>query len=272
MIVSCRAQISEVCSEATFQPILQLYLLLPKIMCIDFTTYKSLTINDFFGDVHNIQLYSIITSCLALAWSFNSYQARSKNGALDFGANLLGRIVLFSACLCQISSRLFLFVLFALSCGAGNFWPIVLAIVIHMLLMTVIHKYTRANIRTNKKLRFKKGQFFYQCIINGISNLYLYNNIVALKTKDEKKEEEVQDNQASGKQLITNAVIVLENSAITGIVLTTLKGLPAWVPVVLMSVHTFGLLLMLVYYQHLHIWSSLITCKVKKPQHKLCFP
>ena len=270
MIVSCRAQISEVCSEATFQPILQLYLLLPTIICIDFTTYKSMTLDDFFDDLHNIQLYSIITSCLALAWSFNSYQARSKNGALDFDANLLGRLVLFSSCLCQISSRLFLFVLFALCCGAGNFWPIVLAIVIHMLLMAVIHKYTRAKIRTNNKLSFEKGQVFYQCLINGISNLYLYNNIVALKTKDEKKEEEAQDNQVSGKQFITTAVIVLENSAITAIVLTTLEGLPAWVPLVLMSVHAFGLLLTMVYYQHLHIWSSLIT--VKKPQNKHCFP
>ena len=46
-IVSSRAQIVEICSEATFQPLLQLYLLLPKMMC--FNEYHNLLEEDLSG-------------------------------------------------------------------------------------------------------------------------------------------------------------------------------------------------------------------------------
>ena len=121
--LSSRAQISEVCSEATFQPILQLYLLLPKLMCIN---YESLIdLNNLTTEISELQFWSIVTSCLSLAWSFNVSQAVMKNGALDFGTNFMGRLVLLMSCLFQISSRLFIVVLLAYSCGDGNFWPIV---------------------------------------------------------------------------------------------------------------------------------------------------
>ena len=104
-IVSSRAQISEVCSEASFQPLLQLYLLLPQIMFFEYSKMFEGTVSDFFNDVPELQFWSILTSCLALAWSFSSYQATKMNGALDFTSNFAGRLVLLLSCICQISAR-----------------------------------------------------------------------------------------------------------------------------------------------------------------------
>ena len=71
-IVSSRAQISEVCSEATFQPLLQLYLLLPQIMFFEYSKFSDMSVDDFANNVPELQLWSILTSCLALAWSFST--------------------------------------------------------------------------------------------------------------------------------------------------------------------------------------------------------
>ena len=97
-IVSSRAQISEVCSEASFQPLLQLYLLLPLLMTYDYSTLLNKSVSDFADEVPELQFWSIVTSCLALAWSFSSYQSTKMNGALDFDSNLAGRLVLLLLC------------------------------------------------------------------------------------------------------------------------------------------------------------------------------
>ena len=111
MAVSSRAMIIEVAIESSFQPLLQLYLLFPTLfkqfMCYHETGFlKSQSIPEIFGSIQQIQFLSILSSVISLAWSFTFYQSIKKKGALDFGSNMVGRSLLLSANLLQISSRL----------------------------------------------------------------------------------------------------------------------------------------------------------------------
>ena len=73
-IVSSRSQMIEVCSESSFQPLLQLYLFLPTLI-VSFNTFGT-SVNldhrasDFFFNISHLQFWSILTSCLSLSWSF----------------------------------------------------------------------------------------------------------------------------------------------------------------------------------------------------------
>ena len=127
------------------------------------------------------------------------------------------------------------------------------ATVLHMLAMAVVHwrtKYTPP--------RWPRRRVFYQCIINGISNLYLHNDIVAVKGDDTKSG--VRDT----KLLIVNVVIVIENIVIVTIAFFHPDniGLPPGLLGAVIGVHTAGLLLLVLYYQQLHIWSSLIPLRL----------
>ena len=258
-IISSRAQISEVCSEATFQPLLQLYLLLPLLMTYDYSTLLNKSVSDFADEVPELQFWSIVTSCLALAWSFSSYQATKMNGALDFDSNLAGRLVLLLSYLCQISARLVILIIFAYTCGPGNFWPLMAGCSVHMLSMSLIHWATRKNARTDDKLFWKNGQVFYQCLINGISDLYVYTSIVPRDTKDESNKIEEHKEEDLGvckmekdvKRLLVNLLICTENVAI--LVGANLRpeelGIPREFLVAVFAIHVAGLLLMVFKYK-----------------------
>ena len=281
-------QKSKVCSEATFQPLLQLYLLLPGLICFDYSHLLDSKVVDFVFDVPDIQVVSVISSCLALAWSFNTYQATRMNGALDFSKNPAGRIILLLSCICQISSRLFIMITFAYICGPDQFWPMILFIVLHMLLMAVIHYFTKDDARANENLWAPRGQVFYQCLINGISNLYLHNNIIPLEISQDKKKTKQNQLKQDRKQMLVDTIIMAEN--LTIIIVALFKTpLPTTLLVTLLAIHFAGLLLKVIffsfnevfikiirsqvlYYQHFHIWSSLIPCCPLIPKEIKKFP
>ena len=68
----------------------------------------------------------------------------------------------------------------------------VAVVVGHMLLMACFHRFTTNtfNIKTtfvfvtNKTLQYSL-QVFYQCLLNGVSNIFLYNDILALPSDEE---------------------------------------------------------------------------------------
>ena len=279
-ITSSRAQIIEICSEATFQPLLQLYLLLPKLMCVDYHDLFEQDLYNFFSDVPRLQFWAIFTSCMSLSWSFNAYQTSKKTGALDFEANLGGRLVLLASCVCLITSRLFVFVFLAYCFGDGQFYPMVVLVVSHMLLMTAFHWLTTDpkafNIKKNfafvtNKCLLHHSQVFYQCLLNGISNIYLYNDILALPRDDEKKEKEEKNEKNATeqnenkvlalvkewKQIIVDVIFVLESLVIVSTSVYLVDGLPIPLVVGVVILHALGLTLKAVYYKSLHIWSDL---------------
>ena len=308
-IVSSRAQIVEICSEATFQPLLQLYLLLPKLMC--FNQYHNLLEEDLSGLLSNVpklQFWAIFTSCLSLAWSFNTYQASKKTGALDFESNLWGRLVLLGSCICLITSRLFVFVLLAYSFGDGHFYPMVSIVIAHMIVMSIVHYMTTPsdeyNIETSTLiLRGKRLRFFlqvgYQCLLNGISNIYLYNHILPLPEKEDtrkrtetgpdsppqnvkknKDETECEDETLAGslihdkKQVAIDMIFTLVSLIVVIISSFRVEGIPIQVYAMIAILQIVGVLLKVVYYKTLHIWSGrsqiLKHCKTRVSKISIC--
>ena len=281
-IISSRAQIIEICSEATFQPLLQLYLLLPNLMYFDYRDLLEKDLSTFFSNMPRLQFWAIFTSCMSLSWSFNAYQTSKKTGALDFDANLWGRLVLLASCICLITSRLFVFVFLAYSFGDGQFYPMVAVVVGHMLLMACFHRFTTNtfNIKTtfvfvtNKTLQHSL-QVFYQCLLNGISNIFLYNDILALPSDEEdvtrrqkrsNKEEEESKITAfvkEWKQPIVDTIFVLESLIIIVISLFLVEGLPRSLVMMVVILHILGLVLKVFYYKSLHIWSG--VSKIELP-------
>ena len=177
MAVSSRAMIIEVAIESSFQPLLQLYMLFPTLfkqfLCYHETGFlTSQSIPEIFGSIQQIQFLSILTSVISLAWSFTFYQSIKKKGALDFGSNLIGRILLLAANLLQISSRLLIIVIYAYLFGPGNFWPMIVSVIGHIFLMSFLN-YMISYDWLNQNFQYVKIEIDEKQIMNFCSSQIL---------------------------------------------------------------------------------------------------
>ena len=271
-VVSGRSQMIEVCSESSFQPLLQLYLFLPTLLVSfrNLGTDVSLdqSAGDFFSNLGHLQFWSILTSCISLAWSFTFYQSIKKRGALDFDANPMGRLVLLFSNIFQISSRLLAFVLFAYSWGDGNFWPAFVFVLLHILVLAAFHfewndKDTWVQFESSCLFfSYPKGMAVFQSILNGISNLYMNNLILPLPSKEKKKQQNRGSTRSFSRQLVFDGLFVVENSVVILLAAFVLNINDVWPLLVFVSLGQLnGLLLKVIYYRFFHIWSSILTKK-----------
>ena len=267
-IISSRSQMIEVCSESSFQPLIQLYLYLPTLMvsfavaAVTFDTSKSAS--SLFEDVHTLEFWSILTSCLSLAWSFTYYQSVKKNGALSFSANPLGRLCLLLSNILQISSRLLAIVLFAYCWGEGNFLPAFAAVVLHIILMAGILSRPWP-CRADKWSCMKA---VWEGILNGISNLYIHNIILPSPTRG-KKTQQKKRNPTFKSQVLVDTVFIIENIGIIILVFSLIPDICyttglIWILLFIVVGQFLGLLLKVVYYQFFHIWSNILVCPCAK--------
>ena len=265
----------EICSESSFQPLLQLYLLLPNLMCFNYSNLLEEDVSSFLSNVPKLQFWAIFTSCLSLSWSVNVYQALRKRGALDFGVNIFGRMLLLVYCICQVTSRLFAFVLFAYSFGDGNFYPMIVLVTCHILLMAIIHWVTTDTFDmgrtdhiflTNKTFQYGL-QTFYQSLLNGISNIYIYNNILLHPRRENQTLVKVKihtnDNRQNKvvlflkdwKQLVVDLIFGLEHLIILICSSVLIDGLPTGLLASVAGLYFLGLACKVIYYKNFHIWS-----------------
>ena len=281
---SARAQIIEVAIESSFQPILQLYLLLPMLLmqlsCPASDILKLISFDGVFFDggvsSYRIQFWSIVTSIISLSWSFTFYQAVQKKGALDFGSNLAGRLTLFFSNLLQITSRLFALILYAYTFKNGNFWPMIVSVVAHILIMSVLHFLT-SDEWTLDTFRNKYLKIGYHCLINGICNLYLHNWIGHIKGKESRKRKLIKKSGTSFRQIIFDLIFILENTIIVVMAYIYLaEYLTGSLFLFVLFSQYFGIGLKWVYYRQFHIWKNTFTLKklgqsLKKPvKSRLC--
>ena len=88
LVASARAQIIEVAIESSFQPVLQLYLLLPILLmqfsCPTGDLLRLFSITDVYSNTYRIQFWSIVTSIISLSWSFTFYQSIQKKRGVRF--------------------------------------------------------------------------------------------------------------------------------------------------------------------------------------------
>ena len=297
--VSSRAIIIEVAIESSFQPLLQLYLLLPGIikqfMCYHKAIHTnnmidSLSISEIFnftftGQTSEIQFLSILTSVISLSWSFTYYQSMKKKGALDFGSNIIGRILMLSANLLQISSRLLIIVIYAYLFGPGQFWPMMTSVLGHILVMTLLNYMLSYDWLMQNFPNRQYRKIFYHCLLNGICNLYIHNWIVKIdKVSDfDENTGEINEDYVNNmskrqsktvsrkgfhkrtsstlfRQFIFDIIFVLETSVIV-IVAPYKLGTNEWILAFIALSQIFGITLKVIYYYQFHIWKNSFTMK-----------
>ena len=250
-ILSSRAHMIEVSSESSFQPLLQLYLILPTIIHMVFSVKLRLDmpIDSFFGSVFQIQLWSVVTSALSLAWSFSFYQAVKKQGALDFGTNSIGRILLTISNVFQISSRMILLVLLAYCFGPGEFWPMFVLLLLHIVVMASSYFFSFRQQMSGDSC----VSSVYQCILNGISNIYLHTLILPLdyETNNTRK-----NHRTWGRQMFVDAVFTIENFIVASAACFLIEDFPTPLPIGAFFGHAFGVFLKWLYYCKFHVWSK----------------
>ena len=146
-LTASRGELIEVNVESAFEPIIQGYIIFPNIIDIFEKIGNMVTIKDdgkveislLFTTVETAQLISIITSMVSLAWCYSEYHSVRKNMLLDITVSPCSRVTMFTYMLMQIVARLLAFQLFALYWGPGNFYPLVIFVLIHMFISAVIH-------------------------------------------------------------------------------------------------------------------------------------
>ena len=278
LTISIRARIIEVGIEASFQPLLQLYLLLPfllnQIYCLASTDIlKTQSVAEVFESTEKAQFFSVVTSILSLAWSFSYYKAARKRGALDFGVNTYGRIIVFIANVLQITSRLLALVLYAYCYGPGYFWPMILTVILHIILMSSLHFYiydqwTLQQLRNEKLLQL--FQLFYNCVLNGVCNVYIHNRIDRINAQQASIGPCGRTKQKISmlRNGIFEIIFLIENVMVVIIAHLMLPSdLPREILTFIIFAQLLGLLLNCIYYKYFHIWKHLfcINMNISEP-------
>jgi hypothetical protein len=277
------ARVMEVSLESSFQPTIQLYLLFPVLVRTMTANYFSFRLFSICKDkslnfpmLKTDQTISIITSILSLAWCFTFYHATLKRGALDRDlAALFYRAVLFLGVLFQIIGRLFILVLFAYTFGPGNYFPVLVFLGCHILLMTVLHF-----VFSDAKVYWQKGgilnlSFFHYMVGNGLANIYIHNwiRMDPLLIPFSKPLQHV---STFMRQVVFDAILMVENIVLLAVALNSnvreLRDNQLSFACFLLGFSFVGVILKCVYYRYLHIWAWLIMDYIteKRDGHWTC--
>jgi len=150
---------AEACTESSFQPLLQLFLVLPcllhQVIWREKLSHQS-TVEDIYNTA---QVWSITISILALSWNFSVFIITKSNYAISKLS--LGFFVLFLQHFLQISGRLLLITLFAFAIEI--FWAAVIFVVVHIVLVMIIIVITTESGKIIMK----------NVLMNSIANIYL---------------------------------------------------------------------------------------------------
>ena len=125
--------LTEVCIESTFLSILNWYILLPNFLT-EFDLDSAETTNI-------LAAVSFLISIISLTWSYTSYVAEQKDGALALTWAPAGRCILFVSNLLLIFARMNCIVLFMFYFGPGNVYHGMCFLFGHIILMMAIHAY-----------------------------------------------------------------------------------------------------------------------------------
>jgi len=276
------ARVMEVSLESSFQPTIQLYLLFPSLVQRvegqEFVlTLVSVCRAGGFPVIKPDQTISIITSILSLSWCFTAYHATLKRGALDKDLPaLFTRAVLFLSVLFQILGRLFILVFFAYSFGPGRYYPLLIFLGVHIVLMSFLHF-----IFSDAKKYWQKGgflnlSFFHYLVGNGLANIYIHNWI-RMDPLLLPWAKPLQHVSTLVRQFLFDMIFIAENCVLLGIALNSniieIQEKQVTYAIILMGFQFVGLILKCVYYRYLHLWAWLIMdyTTMKEDGHWKCF-
>ena len=133
---SSRAQLIEVCTEASLQPIFQFYLVFQDF-ALDTEKWSLDLANGLVVPIeyNRRQVYSVIISLLTLAASYTLRYRQNKENSMGFWLTAY----YFLSTLLLVVARILCFELFAYYLGPGNFGFAIVAAVCHVILMSFLH-------------------------------------------------------------------------------------------------------------------------------------
>ena len=265
-LVASRGELVEVNIEATFEPIVQGYIMFPNAVSIasrlyesvkfDFSTWK-LDINFNLTSIETVQLFSITTSILSLAWCFSEYISVKKNMYLDIFASPFSRIVMVTYMILSIIARLLSFMIFSLYWSPGDFYPVIIFVLIHMVISAGIHVVFSEDIAYWKKHQY--GKFFHNVLMNSFACIYFHNYLRF-------EEEEIVHLQPPGthistfvRQLLFETLYVLEFVILLSLGFSAnvweVPSMQPFIVEVVLILYLLSTLLKLFYYGVMHIWA-----------------
>ena len=181
-VAASRADLIETSIEATFEPLVQGYIIFPSIINItnrlknfyEFDQYDGkLKINFEMSSLEQVQLFSIGTSILGLVWTYSDLTSVKKHLQLDIFVSPVSRILMCIWMSLQVTARLLAFMLFAVYWGPGNIFSLMIFAAVHILLALGIHLIFSEDIAFLKKGRYLK--FFHNVILNSFSSMFFHN-------------------------------------------------------------------------------------------------
>ena len=179
-LTASRADLVETSIEATFEPLVQGYIIFPSIIQLTTAIYESIEMKDGhlkiglkINTLELVQLWSIISSILSLAWCYSDLTSTKKHLQLDICVSPVSRILMCIWMILQITARLLAFMLFAVYCGPGNIYGLMIFAAVHIMLALVIHLIFSEDIAFLKKGRYLK--FFHNVILNSFSSMFFHN-------------------------------------------------------------------------------------------------
>ena len=178
------AHLMEVIIESSFQPLFQWYIVFPGIYALHQNGNELRSFCNETSFKNLLEFSSWLLSLFSLAWSFTAYNAAMKNGALSLDVNPVGRGLVFLSNLCLIFVRMNFIIFFMYSYGPGQFYPGVVAILVHVLLMGSLHISFvdhdtipfASNLKSLKRLRLFLI-FGLSFLVNGLANIYCHNYV-----------------------------------------------------------------------------------------------
>ena len=191
-LAASRADLIETSIEATFEPLVQGYIIFPSIIVItknlqdagfpsifhtpvfkDVDELLELNIQFKMSPLQQTQLFSIATSIMSLAWTFSDSKNVSKHLQLDICVSPASRILMCIWMILQLTARLLAFMLFAVYWGPGYIYPLMIFVAVHTVLAGFLHVVFSEDIAFWKKGCYFK--FFQNVILNSFASLYFHN-------------------------------------------------------------------------------------------------
>ena len=197
----------EVVTEATMQPLLQLYASTSTCAFSEDFTLSNLMSLAFLS---NPLMFSVITSILSFSWSMTTYCVYTKNGALGIQSNLKGRFLLFGYFLVYITSRMFILIISAHQVFGG--FELFLAFVFaHVILMSVIHYAHLLCMKVDRSCF--SLECWIECLINSVGSILIPNNIKFPTTNGNEINWRYHE-PTSLRYLLMHSIFLLENIAL----------------------------------------------------------
>ena len=182
-LTASRADLVETSIEATFEPLVQGYIIFPSIIILCKRLNSSIVMTDGDDGKLNInfeasklelfQLWSIISSILSLAWTYSDLTSVKKHLQLDISVSPISRLLMCIWMILQLTARLLAFMLFAVYWGPGTLYPLIIFTVVHTILSGIIHVVFSEDIAFLKKGKWIK--FSQNVILNAFASLYFHN-------------------------------------------------------------------------------------------------